>query len=219
MSLDLTGWEKPERGELFVVAGASGTGKSTLVRAALEAVPHLGFSVSVTTRPPRATERDGVDYHFISDAAFDDLLARDALLEWAQVYGRRYGTPREPVLEALARGDSILLDIDTQGAAQVRRRFPQAVSIFVLPPSLAALEARLRSRSTDSEEVIRRRLAEAHLQLRECGTFDHLLVNEHLPAAHDQFQAILVSHLLLRSRRGPWIRRILEQVPANADIE
>ena len=212
MSLDLTGWHKPDRGALFVVTGTSGTGKTTLVREALRVIPHLAFSVSAATRPMRPGETDGADYHFISNDAFDDLLSRGAFLEWAQVYGNRYGTLRGPVMDALARGESLVLDIDTQGAAQIRERMPEAVTIFILPPSISTLETRLRARSTDPEAVIQLRLREAHVQLQECHHFDHLLVNDHLPAAHDQFQAILVSHLLTRSRRDGWIRGIAEQL-------
>lgn len=200
MSLDLSDWQSPDRGALFVVTGASGTGKTTLVREALRVIPGLGWSVSKTTRPPRAGEVDGSDYHFVSRADFEASLARGELLEWAEVYGNGYGTPRAPVEQALARGHSILLEIDAQGARQVRAALPEAVLVFILPPSLAELEARLRARSTDSEAVIQRRLAEASLQLRACGDFDYLLVNRSLKSAHDQFQAILVAELRRRSR-------------------
>jgi guanylate kinase len=207
MGLDLSGWERPGQGALFVVTGSSGTGKTTLVRAALAAIPQLSFSVSATTRPARPGEREGVDYTFVSPGRFDALLAEDAFLEHAEVYGNRYGTLREPVARALSAGTSIVLDIDTQGAAQVRARWPGAVSIFVLPPSLPALEARLRARGTDPEPVILRRVREAHVQLQDCGSFDYLVVNEHLSAATDQFQAILVAELLRRARRDGWVRR------------
>ncbi|MFH1466627.1 MAG: guanylate kinase [Pseudomonadota bacterium] len=207
MTLDLTGWERPDRGVLFVVTGSSGTGKTTLLRAALAHVPHLAFSVSATTRPPRESERDGVDYHFLAASRFEALLAERAFLEHAEVYGNRYGTLREPVERAVAQGISVLLDIDTQGAAQVRARWPGAVSIFVLPPSVAALEARLRARASDPEEVIQRRVREAHLQLQGCGEFDYLVVNDALSAAIDQLQAVIVAELLRRRRRQSWVGR------------
>jgi guanylate kinase len=202
MSLDLSAWQRPDRGALFVVTGASGTGKTTLVHEALRVIPEMAWSVSATTRPPRAGEVDGVDYHFVEPAMFDALVADDELLEWAEVYGNRYGTPRAPVVEALARGRSILLEIDAQGAAQVRQAMPEAVTIFVLPPSLDTIEARLRARKTDSEAVIARRLADARLQLERCGDFDYLVENHVLSSAHDQFQAVLVAELLRRGRRS-----------------
>lgn len=207
MSLDLTDWTRPDRGALFVVTGASGTGKTTLVREALARIPELGWSVSMTTRAPRTGEEHGKDYYFVSQEAFTEAVERRELLEWAPVYGNRYGTPRGPVEAALAAGRSILLEIDAQGAAQVREALPEAVLIFVLPPSVEALEARLRGRHTDSEAVIQRRLAEADAQLRTCGDFDYLIVNQTLASAHDQFQAVLVAELRRRHRNSSLVAR------------
>ena len=138
MSLDLSAWTAPQRGALFVVTGASGTGKTTLVREALANVPGIGWSVSATTRAPRVGEVDGHDYHFVSKESFERKLERGELLEWAEVYGNYYGTLRAPVDQALARGESILLEIDVQGARQVRKAAPEAILIFVLPPSIDA---------------------------------------------------------------------------------
>ncbi len=215
MSIDLTGWKRPDEGALFVVTGSSGTGKTTLLKSLLARLPDLSFSVSATTRSARQDEQDGVHYHFLSSARFDKLVASGAFLEHATVYGNRYGTLREPVQRCIARGLSVVLDIDTQGAAQVCASRPgtdsaqrNVVSIFVLPPDLQVLEQRLRSRGSDPEDVIRRRVAEAHLQLRECGNFDYLLVNDQLEAARDQLQAIVVAELLRRARRGSWVRRM-----------
>ncbi|MFT4979173.1 MAG: guanylate kinase [Myxococcota bacterium] len=211
MSLNLSCWRRPERGALFVVTGASGTGKTTLVREALSVVPHLHYSVSCTTRQPRVGEVDGRDYNFVTREQFDTMKEGDDFLEWAEVYGNGYGTPRGPVEAALAEGRSILLEIDAQGAEQVRAAMPEAITLFVLPPSIAALEARLRGRASDSEQIIQRRLRDARLQLRCCDRFEYLVVNDDLQSAHAQFQAILVAELL-RSRRHP---RLISQFADN----
>jgi len=207
MSLDLRTWPRPDRGALFVVSGASGTGKTTLVQEALRRMPNLAFSVSATTRPPRAGEADGVDYLFVSPEGFEQLRQANELLEWAEVYGNRYGTPKGPVLAAIARGDSILLDIDVKGARQVRRALPEAVTIFLLPPDMATIEARLRARSTDSEAVIERRMAEAREQLEGAAEADYIVVNDALESAHDQLQAILVAELCRRHRHPTLVER------------
>lgn len=201
MSLVLTSWQPPDRGALFVVSGASGTGKTTLVKEALTRMQSLGFSVSATTRPPREGEVDGRDYHFVSHDRFSEMVDAGELLEWAEVYGNRYGTPRAPVDAAVAAGRSILLDIDVQGARQVRQAMPGAVSIFLLPPDMATIEARLRMRKTDSDTVIARRLAEAREQLQGAAEADYLVVNDDLATAHDTLQAILVAELSRRTRR------------------
>jgi guanylate kinase len=207
MSLNLSRFARPDRGALFVVTGASGTGKTTLVKEALATIPDLSFSVSATTRAPRVGEVDGRDYHFVSQERYAELVAAGAFLEWAEVYGNRYGTLREPVESALARGESILLEIDAQGAAQVRAAMPEAVFIFILPPSIETIEARLRGRSTDSEAIIQRRLADARLQLSRCGEFEYLLVNDDLESGFDQLQAILVAELLRAQRRESLVAR------------
>jgi guanylate kinase len=209
-------WTAPSRGALFVVSGASGSGKTTLLREAFRVVPGLEFSVSVTTRAMRPGERDGVDYHFITQVAYDDLLARNALLEHAQVYDRAYGTPREPVERALFEGRSIVLDIDVQGAAQVRRTHPEALSLFILPPSRQAMVDRLRARG-DAEPIVQRRMAQATEQLSAAKEYDYLVLNDDLAAAHAQFQAVLVAELLRRSRRQAWIDRVVEAARVRAD--
>ncbi|MDP6934906.1 MAG: guanylate kinase [Myxococcota bacterium] len=207
MSLTLRDWKRPDRGVLFVVTGCSGTGKTTLVREALTMLPGLEFSVSATTRPIREGETDGVDYRFVDTTTFESMVQGNALLEWAEVYGNRYGTPRAPVEDALSEGRSILLEIDAQGARQVRETLPEAVTLFVLPPSLEVIEQRLRSRSTDTEQVITRRMAEAQAQLQDCGLFDYLVVNGDLASAHDVFQSILVAEMQRTKRRQSWVGR------------
>ncbi len=198
-------WVAPDIGALFVVSGPSGTGKTTLLREAFRVIPGLEFSVSATTREPRANEREGVDYHYMSHDAFRQMLDTGALLEHARVYGNFYGSPRAPVERAIAEGRSIVLDIDVQGAEQVRTAYPDAVSIFILPPSLASLEARLRARGLDDERVVRRRITEADEQLAQAGQYDYLIMNDDLVSAHTQFQAVIVAELHRRARRGSWL--------------
>jgi len=207
MSLGFNSWTPPDEGALFVITGSSGTGKTTLVQQALATIPGLCFSISATTRAIRDGECDGMDYHFLSKSGFEDRVREGQMLEWAEVYGNCYGTPRAPVLESLGRGQSIVLDIDVQGAQQVREAMPEAISIFVLPPSIDALEARLRGRSTDSEEIIRSRMSQARVQLERCNEFDFLVVNDDLASAHDQFQAILVGELCRRQRHASLVSR------------
>lgn len=197
-------WTPPDRGALFVVSGPSGSGKTTLLREALRVIPGLEFSVSATTRAARAGEVDGVDYHYVTHDAFRALLAEGALLEHATVYGNFYGTPRAPVEAAIAEGRSIVLDIDVQGARQVRRAYPEAISVFILPPSLGTIETRLRGRGLDDQAIVQRRVREADEQLSAAGEYDYFVMNDDLAAAHAQLQAVLVAELLRRSRRESW---------------
>ena len=170
-------------GHLYVISAPSGAGKTSLVKAMLAARPELAVSVSHTTRTPRPHEVDGRDYHFVSRAEFDRLVAAGAFLEHASVFDNQYGTGREQVLAQLDAGRSVLLEIDWQGARQVRSRFPECVSIFILPPSRAALEERLRSRRTDSDAVIARRLADAATDMSHCPEFDYAVVNDRFETA------------------------------------
>jgi guanylate kinase len=203
----------PDRGVLFVVSGPSGVGKTTLVQRALEHVPGLAFSVSATTRAPREGEQEGVQYHFVTPEKFLGLVEAGAFLEHATVYGRSYGTLREPVVTRLSQGGSILLDIDVLGATQVRQRMPDAVQVFILPPSLEALEARLRRRGTDGEEVVRRRMEEAAVQLRGAPAYDYVVVNHDLATAHQVFEAILVAELSKVARRRESVAELLRGLP------
>ena len=170
-------------GHLYVISAPSGAGKTSLVKAMLAARPELAVSVSHTTRTPRPHEVDGRDYHFVSRADFDQLVAAGAFLEHASVFDNHYGTARDQVLAQLDTGRSVLLEIDWQGARQVRSRFPECVSIFILPPSRAALEERLRSRRTDSDAVIARRLRDAATDMSHCPEFDYAVVNDRFDAA------------------------------------
>lgn len=196
----------PDRGVLFVVSGPSGVGKSTLIRRALDKIPGLRFSVSATTRPAREGEADGTDYYFISDAAFESRVQSGQFLEHASVYGCAYGTLAEPTRKALERGECLVLDIDVAGATQIRTSLPDATHIFILPPDRATLEARLRTRATDSEEVIERRLEEMDEQLGGCGDYDYVVVNDDLETSHRVFQGILLAEMSRASRRYSTIR-------------
>lgn len=162
---------------LLVVSGPSGVGKSTVVRAAVALDPRIWLSVSATTRAPRPGEVDGREYFFVTDAQFDDLVATGGLLEWAGYAGNRYGTPRRAVEEHRAAGTPVLLEIEVQGARQVRRSVPEAVLVFLEPPSWEVLTRRLTGRGTESEEVVARRLAAAREEMSAAGEFDRVLVN------------------------------------------
>jgi guanylate kinase len=162
---------------LIVISAPSGAGKSTILARVLPEVRDIRFSVSHTTRRPRAGETEGVEYHFVSDAAFDALVREDKLLEWADVHGHRYGTAFAEYETAKREGKDLLLDIDVQGAEQVRRRFPECVSVFILPPSFEDLEKRLRGRAQDSEAAIARRLENARREVGCFASYDYVIVN------------------------------------------
>jgi len=183
-----------KRGHLYVIAAPSGAGKTSLLRALMRRRPALSFSVSCTTRPPSAHERDGRDYHFIDRAEMDRLIAAGEFVEHANVFGNLYGTRRSVVEAALAEGRDLILEIDWQGARQVRERLPEAIQIFILPPSRSELEARLRKRGTDSEEVIARRLAESDLEMSHWRDFDYIVINRDFDRALADLEAIFEGH-------------------------
>jgi guanylate kinase len=180
-----------ERGRLYVVSAPSGAGKTSLVRALMEREPRIRFSVSYTTRKPRPNEIPGRDYHFVSPERFADMVARDEFLEHAQVFDNCYGTGVRAVEEALANGEQLLLEIDWQGARQVRTRLPEARSIFILPPTRQALEQRLKGRSTDSDAVIQRRLQDAAQDLTHWAEFDYVVINDQFDKALEDLQAVV----------------------------
>lgn len=184
----------PPRGRLVVLAGPSGVGKSSVVAGLRAAVPALHFSVSATTRAPRAGEVDGRDYRFVGPAGFDGLIARGELLEWAEIHGglQRSGTPRTPVEEALAAGRPVLVEVDLQGARAVKAAMPEAVTVFVAPPSLEELARRLRSRGTETEAQFARRLQTAREELAACGEFDVVVVNDDVRAVVARLVELLV---------------------------
>ncbi len=179
------------RGTLFVVSAPSGAGKTTLCREARLVIPDLAYSVSATTRAPRPGEVNGVDFRFISEREFRSMLERNELAEWATVHGNLYGTPSKPLEAALATGKDVLLDIDTQGAAQLRQRYREAVLIFIVAPSMAELEQRLRERGADAERDIARRLARAREEIKLWRTYDYLIINRDVKEAMDQLLAVM----------------------------
>lgn len=194
---------------VFIISAPSGSGKSTLVSRLMKEVENLTFSVSYTTRKPRGAEVDGDAYHFIDRAEFEARIARNEFLEYADVFGNYYGTHQTALQIAENKGKDLVLDIDVQGAAQLKERIPEAVTIFILAPSLEILEQRLRSRSQDSEEVIRRRLADAAREIRDYNLYDYVLVNEDLELAAETLKSIVRAERVKRIRVEEKIRPIL----------
>jgi guanylate kinase len=188
---------------LLVVSAPSGCGKTTMVRALLSRDPEILYSVSYTTRAPRPGERDGLDYHFVSRAVFDDMAASGAFAEWAEVYGRCYGTSARIVEAALAQGRDIIFDIDVQGAARLKERYPEAVLVFILPPSIAELRRRLLSRCTDQQAECERRLAASRIELSQAGIYDQFIINDDLGQAVERLDAIVLAE---RLKRGGQVR-------------
>jgi len=180
-----------DRGRLYVIAAPSGAGKTSLVKALMEREPRLRFSVSYTTRAPRPNEVDGRDYHFVTQARFQEMVERGEFLEHAQVFDNFYGTAIQSVTASLAAGELVLLEIDWQGARQVRARLPAAQSIFILPPTRRALEERLKARSTDSPAVIERRLRDAANDMAHWTEFDYVVFNDQFAAALEDLLAIV----------------------------
>ena len=190
------------RGLMLVLSSPSGAGKTTITRRLLALDPNLSLSISVTTRPPRAAESDGVDYRFVSPEKFDAMVAADAFLEHARVFGHCYGTPRQAVEDHLAAGRDVLFDIDWQGTQQLYGRAQaDLVTIFILPPSIAELERRLYSRAQDSDEVVRQRMAKAADEMSHWAEYGYIIVNEDMDQSLAKVQAILTAERLRRERR------------------
>lgn len=201
------------RGLMLVLSSPSGAGKTTLSRKLLAADANFTMSVSVTTRPPRPGERDGIDYHFIDQARFDDLAARGELLEWASVFGNSYGTPKAPVEAALAKGRDVLFDIDWQGTQQIRARMgADVVGVFILPPSAAALRERLLKRAQDSAEVVAKRMAKAAGEISHWQEYDFVFVNDDVERSFAALQAIVASERIRRTRREAGLLELVQRL-------
>jgi guanylate kinase len=178
-------------GRLFVITAPSGAGKTSLIEALIRDDPSLELSISYTTRAPRPGEKNGVDYHFVDDAEFLAMRGRGDFVESAEVHGYRYGTSKRVIADALARGRNLILEIDWQGARQVRAIYPDCIGIFILPPSIEELERRMRSRALDSETVIRRRLANAREELEHSGEFEYRIINKDFETAQRELAEII----------------------------
>ena len=196
-------------GTLFVISAPSGGGKSTVLRALLPATEGLKYSVSVTSRPPRDGEREGVDYYFVSTEEFQSLIDHKEFYEWAKVHGNYYGTRKSVVESLVSQGYDVALDVDVQGACQIKGMKPDSVTIFLLPPSTETLEKRLRGRETDDEEVVRLRMHNAVNEIAQCGLFDYLVVNENLDRT-----IAAIGHIIGAERqRGSRQRLVVENEP------
>jgi guanylate kinase len=197
--------ERARRGLMLVVSSPSGAGKTSLSRRLVADHPDLQLSVSATTRAPRPGEEDGREYHFVSRARFDAMVAEDAFLEWAEVHEHRYGTPREPVVDALGVQRDVLFDIDWQGAARIAEvAADKVVRVFILPPTMKDLGRRLHARAQDAEDVIQRRVGRAYGEIERWGDYDYIIVNEDFDKAYDELSHIYGAERLKRDR-NPWL--------------
>jgi len=187
-------------GLLIIVSGPSGTGKGTICKSLLGRRPDMFFSVSATTRPPRDGEIEGIHYFFTDKAKFESMRDQDEFLEWAEVYDHYYGTPKQPVMEALAAGQDVVLEIDVQGALAVKEKAPQAVYLFIVPPSMEVLRARITSRATDSTEIINKRIGKALGELAQLREYNYVIVNDVLEEAVNKVQCIITAEKCRTSR-------------------
>ncbi|WP_337879546.1 guanylate kinase [Rheinheimera sp.] len=188
-------------GNLFIISAPSGAGKSTLINALLKKHADMQLSISHTTRAPRPGETNGVQYHFTDVPSFQQLIEQQQFLEWAEVFGNYYGTSKSAISDQLARGIDVFLDIDWQGARQMKAQLPFISSIFILPPSVAALEQRLNQRGQDSAEVIAGRMAQARAEISHADEYDYWIVNDNLQQAIAEFEAVILSHRLRKAKQ------------------
>ncbi len=195
------------KGLLFVVSGPSGVGKNAILNEVLKRRADLFYSISATTRPPRRNEVNGVDYFFLSEEEFRHSIEKGEFLEWARVYGKYYGTPRKTVEEHLNKGEHVIMDVDIQGAAQIRQNIPEAILIFIFPPSREELKRRLIGRKSENEETIKKRLANLEEELASVFRYDYVVVNDHLENACRRVEAIIAAEEA-RVDRGYWRRYV-----------
>lgn len=190
-------------GSIFVLSGPSGSGKSTLIRHVRESFPALAYSVSHTSRKPRGAEINGVDYHFVSREIFTGMIQKGEFVEWAEVYKDYYGTSVSSLEGPTSQGLDVIMDVDIRGAENIKARFEESILVYVLPPSLEELAKRLKSRGTDSDETVRRRLEKAAGEIRNCRWYDYLIFNEDLMCAVDEMKSVIVAERCRRSRQLP----------------
>lgn len=199
------------KGGVYIISGPSGSGKDTVLAELFSRLPELVFSISSVTRAMRPGEREGEKYNFVTREVFEDMLKNDRLLEHNVFVGNYYGTPREPVEKAVSEGRDVVIEVDVNGAAQIRKKLPDAISVFIMPPSLAELKKRLSGRGTETAEVIEKRLAEALGEIRRAEEYDYIVVNEDITAAADDIMSVILSGRLKTDRQKKIIDEVLSE--------